>query len=73
MTHAADASPPPGALVEPPAPWLLPFFPRPPPCQAYDEFGDEWYFEYPRAWVSRPNSLRKGVVISDFQVGPRNT
>lgn len=28
----------------------------------------EWYFEYPKAWVARPNTLRPGVVISDFQV-----
>jgi len=34
----------------------------------YDEFEDDFVFEYPRSWVARPNSLRKGVYIADFQV-----
>jgi hypothetical protein len=33
----------------------------------WDDFSDDWTFEYPRGWVARRNSLRKGVVISDFQ------
>ena len=33
----------------------------------YDEFADAWTFEYPSAWVARPNTLRRGVVVSDFQ------
>ena len=37
----------------------------------YDEFGDEYTFLYPAAWVARPNSLRSGIIISDFQVGGR--
>jgi hypothetical protein len=37
--------------------------------RAWDEFADAWTFDYPRAWVARANSLRPGVVISDFQVG----
>lgn len=35
----------------------------------YDEFEDEFYFEYPKSWVARPNSMRRGVYISDFQAG----
>jgi hypothetical protein len=35
----------------------------------YDEFEDQWTFEFPKAWVARPNSLRPGVIISDYQVG----
>jgi hypothetical protein len=34
----------------------------------YDEFDDDFTFEYPRSWVSKPNSLRGGVYISDYQV-----
>lgn len=36
--------------------------------KAFDEFEDDFTFEYPRSWVARPNSLRQGIYISDFQV-----
>ncbi|WIA15677.1 hypothetical protein OEZ85_002303 [Tetradesmus obliquus] len=39
--------------------------------RVYDDFADEFYFEYPKAWVSRRNSMRKGVVISDFQTADK--
>ncbi len=33
----------------------------------YDEFENEWYFSYPKAWVARPNSQRSGFYVSNFQ------
>jgi hypothetical protein len=35
----------------------------------YDEFEADYIFEYPTSWVSRPNSQRAGIYISDFNVG----
>lgn len=35
----------------------------------YDDFDAGYAFEYPKSWVIRPNSLRQGLYISDFQVG----
>lgn len=32
----------------------------------YDNGLDPYVFQYPKAWVSRKNSLRPGIVISDF-------
>eukprot|EP00873_Tetraselmis_striata_P043990 jgi/Tetstr1/464254/TSEL_009059.t1 len=37
----------------------------------YDEFEDDFTFEYPKRWVSRPNSLREGVYISDFNTADK--
>ncbi|GBF89284.1 photosystem II oxygen evolving complex [Raphidocelis subcapitata] len=39
--------------------------------KVWDDFSDEWSFEYPRGWVARRNSLRRGVVISDFQTADK--
>lgn len=33
----------------------------------FDEFENDYTFEYPRSWVGRPNSMRKGVYLSNFQ------
>ncbi|KAI8475652.1 MAG: hypothetical protein J3K34DRAFT_404001 [Monoraphidium minutum] len=49
----------------------LPTLKASPGYKLWDEFADEYTFEYPRAWVARPNSLRKGVYISDFQTADK--
>lgn len=40
-----------------------------PGYRVYDDPEEPFSFEYPAAWVRRKNSLRKGVYISDFNVG----
>lgn len=37
--------------------------------KAYDDFEQGFLLEYPRSWVSRPNTLRKGFYVSDYQAG----
>lgn len=37
----------------------------------YDELEDDYFFEYPRSWVARPNTLRPGVVVSNFQTADK--
>lgn len=39
----------------------------------YDEFEAEYTFEYPTSWVSRPNSQRAGIYISDFNTADKLT
>lgn len=34
--------------------------------KAYDDFERGVFFEYPRSWVLRDNTLREGLVASDF-------
>ncbi|GIM10743.1 hypothetical protein Vretimale_14315, partial [Volvox reticuliferus] len=36
-----------------------------------DDFELDFTLEYPRAWVVRPNSLRQGVYISDFNTADK--
>ncbi|CAG9464221.1 unnamed protein product [Pedinophyceae sp. YPF-701] len=39
--------------------------------KAFDDFEEEYTFSYPRAWVARPNTLRGGITMSNFQTGDR--
>eukprot|EP00775_Hariotina_reticulata_P004892 gene4892-5137_t len=40
-------------------------------CSRHLQFEDDFVFEYPRSWVARPNTLRKGVYIADFQTADK--
>ncbi len=37
--------------------------------KVWDEFEEDFTFQYPRAWVPKRNTLRGGVIISDFNTG----
>lgn len=37
-------------------------------CRLYDDYDIGCAFDYPKAWVLRPNRERRGVYISDFNV-----
>lgn len=39
----------------------------------FDEFENDFSFEYPRSWVIRPNSMRSGIYVSDFQTADKAT
>eukprot|EP00193_Tetraselmis_chui_P008207 CAMPEP_0177765600 /NCGR_PEP_ID=MMETSP0491_2-20121128/8078_1 /TAXON_ID=63592 /ORGANISM="Tetraselmis chuii, Strain PLY429" /LENGTH=241 /DNA_ID=CAMNT_0019281959 /DNA_START=141 /DNA_END=866 /DNA_ORIENTATION=+ len=51
----------------------LPTFSQGSDFTLYDEFEDDFTFEFPKKWVSRPNSLREGVYISDFNTADKVT
>jgi len=35
----------------------------------YDDFEEDYIFEFPKAWVARPNSTRPGITVSNFKTG----
>jgi len=39
----------------------------------YDEFENAWVLAYPKAWVVRPNTLRTGLYVSNFQTADKAT
>ncbi|KAG2445160.1 hypothetical protein HYH02_008628 [Chlamydomonas schloesseri] len=49
----------------------LPKLPNSTGYKLLDDFELEFTLEYPRAWVVRPNSLRQGVYISDFNTADK--
>eukprot|EP00192_Tetraselmis_astigmatica_P018775 CAMPEP_0117654350 /NCGR_PEP_ID=MMETSP0804-20121206/3697_1 /TAXON_ID=1074897 /ORGANISM="Tetraselmis astigmatica, Strain CCMP880" /LENGTH=261 /DNA_ID=CAMNT_0005460625 /DNA_START=28 /DNA_END=813 /DNA_ORIENTATION=- len=51
----------------------LPMLPQGSEFATYDEFEDDFTFEFPKKWVSRPNSMRKGVYVSDFNTADKVT
>ena len=62
---------PPSSLLSPAGAYGLPkLLKATPGYRVYDDPEEPFSFEYPAAWVRRKNSLRRGVYISDFNVGP---
>ncbi|PNW82254.1 hypothetical protein CHLRE_06g278144v5 [Chlamydomonas reinhardtii] len=49
----------------------LPKLPNSTGYKLLDDFELEFTLEYPRAWVVRPNSLRQGVYISDYNTADK--
>ncbi|KAG2500301.1 hypothetical protein HYH03_001879 [Edaphochlamys debaryana] len=51
----------------------LPKLPGSSGYKALDDFEQDFTLEYPRGWVVRPNSLRGGVYISDYNTADKLT
>lgn len=49
----------------------LPEFKQNTTFRDYDDFDNEYVFSYPRQWVSRPNTLRPGVYLSNFKTADK--